>query len=253
MKSFDYDATDIHLAYNKGREFPPEVIIQWMDVLARHLAPDSVHTVVDVGCGTGRFTAPLADRFAATVYGIDSSRKMLSVAREAPVHPGIILLEGSAEQLPLGDGLADLIFLSMVYHHIQDKSLACREFRRVLKPGGSLCLRIVMRGRLLLFPWLLFFPEALAIEMQRVPSAQELTALLGEAGLALNTHEIVRQEFARDPNDYAEKIGQRSLSSLKAIPDDAFERGLARLREHCQSQPDSPVYEDIELFIFNRS
>lgn len=28
---------------------------------------------------------------------------------------------------------------------------------------------------------------------------------------------------------------------------------IARLREHCQSQPDNPVYEDIELFIFTRS
>lgn len=253
MKAFDYDATDIHLAYNKGREFSPAVITQWMEVLAHHLAPDAVHTIVDVGCGTGCFATPLADCFAATVYGIDPSRKMLSIARQAPARPDVILLEGSAEQLPLGDGLADLIFLSMVYHHIADKPLACREFRRVLKPEGSLSLRIVTRGRLLLCPWLPFFPEALAIDMQRIPSAQELVALLGESGFTLTTHEGVRQQFAPNPNEYAAKIGQRSISSLKAIPDDAFERGLARLREHCRSQPDSPVYEDVELFVFNCS
>lgn len=114
-------------------------------------------------------------------------------------------------------------------------------------------MRIVTRGRLLLCPWLPFFPEALAIDMQRLPSAQELVTLLAEAGFSLNTHEVVRQQFAPNPNEYAAKIGQRSISSLKAIPDDAFERGLARLREHCRLQPASPVYEDIELFIFNRS
>jgi len=250
MKSFDYDASDIHKSYNKGRELPPEVINQWVKMLACHCPPDSVHTIVDVGCGTGRFTSPLADHFCATVYGIDPSRKMLDVACQLLAHPAVTLLAGSAEKLPLSNALADLIFLSMVYHHIQDKPQACHEFRRILKPTGSLCFRIVSSERLILCPWLSFFPEALAIDMQRIPSSQEMIRAMAEAGFSLKAHEVVSQQFASSYDNYAEKIGQRSISSLKAISDDAFKRGLANLRAYCRAQPSGPVYEDIELFVF---
>ena len=219
--------------------------------LVRHCPAGSVRTIVDVGCGTGRFTTSLADHFAATIYGIDPSRKMLSVARESLAHPDVILVQGSAEHLPLADALADLIFLSMVYHHIQDKPLAGCEFRRILKPDGSLCFRTVSRERLIACPWLSFFPEALAIDSERIASAEELVKEMDKAGFSLRAHDVFQQQFARSFEEYAEKIGQRSISSLKAISDETFECGLAALRAYCRKQPASPAYEDIELFVFN--
>ena len=38
--------------------------------------------VLDVGCGTGRLAAALAERFACKVWGVDVSAEMLAVARE---------------------------------------------------------------------------------------------------------------------------------------------------------------------------
>lgn len=255
MEPFDYDRGEIHLRYDGARSFSPAALELWMGRLAAHVPREGVETIVDVGCGTGRFTAALAEVFAATVYGVEPSAKMLEVAREnvarSHARARIKLLEGAAEAVPVDEGAADLVFLSMVYHHIRDKRRACAEFRRVLRPSGRLVIRTATREGAGSYLWLSFFPEAAEIESGRTPSREELTNTLGGQGFRLAAHEIVRQPFAEDFREYEEKISLRGLSSLQAIPDEAFASGLARLREFCDAQPPArPVYEEVDLFVF---
>jgi ubiquinone/menaquinone biosynthesis C-methylase UbiE len=254
VKSFNYDETDIHSRYAQARSLSDETVRLWLERLSRYVSPVATRTIVDVGCGTGRFTGALAAHFAGRVYGIEPSTKMLDVVRAALVGQPVELQQGCAESMPLGDHSADLIFLSMVYHHIQDKVQACKEFWRVLKPDGYLCIRTPTREQLDSYLWISFFPGAGEIEVNRTPSTQELTAFVEDQGFELQAREIVRQAFARDLNEYAEKIGLRGLSSLQAISDRAFERDMARLRAYCTSKDDGqPVWEDISLFVFRPS
>ena len=254
MTTFDYDDTDIHARYARSRKLPDAAIALCLQVLSRHVADDAVDTVVDLGCGTGRFIAALGEHFRARVYGIDPSTRMLSVAQDTTTDPRIGFREGAAESIPLDDDTADLIFLSMVYHHIQDKVTACQEFVRVLRPNGHLCIRTSTRERLDSYLRISFFPEALEIERHRTPGAEELTGFLEGHGFTLRAHDVYRQVFARDLNDYCERIGLRALSSLQAIPDKTFEGGLSELREHCASQDSGePVCEDVDLFIFGNA
>lgn len=265
MSDFDYERSDVHLRYDEARGLPPATLALWMETLARHLAGLRVESIVDVGCGTGRFTFALARRFAARVYGVDPSTKMLGVARESQRRAGeesadahlrganVEFIEGSAERLPLDACAADVLFLSMVYHHVGDKRAACAEFRRVLRPEGRVCVRTATRERVGSYLWLDFFPEARAVELGRLPSAAELQATFGRGGFRLVAREAVRQIFARDLREYADKIGLRAISSLRAIPDEAFARGLARLREHCAARDEGrAVEEELELFVFGR-
>jgi demethylmenaquinone methyltransferase / 2-methoxy-6-polyprenyl-1,4-benzoquinol methylase len=95
--------------------------------------------VVDVGVGTG-LVASEAARLCGDprlVVGVDPSPGMTAHAK---VPTGVTLAEGRAEAIPFPDG--DFDFLSMGYalRHIGDLTLAFREFYRVLKPGGRLCL-----------------------------------------------------------------------------------------------------------------
>src|SRR5215831_12983878 len=80
----DYDQT-IAKAYDSARGHTPAVMRQWLDLVAAHV-PFAPMLIVDVGCGTGRFSKPLADRFAAKVIGIDPSERMLAVARAKPAN-----------------------------------------------------------------------------------------------------------------------------------------------------------------------
>lgn len=95
--------------------------------------------VVDVGAGTGLVTREAARivESADLVTGVDPSSGMLS---QAIVPEGVTLLEGSAEQIPLADAHADFISMGYALRHIGDLARAFEEFRRVLKPGGRLCI-----------------------------------------------------------------------------------------------------------------
>src|SRR5262249_41753216 len=132
----NYDLTNIPVSYDRGRDHGPEVLDLWMNVLASALGTDRVKTIVDLGCGTGRFSEVLARRFDACVVGIDPSAKMLAQAREKRRLPSVHYERGSAEAIPLVSSAADVIFISMSFHHFTDPDTAARECLRVLRPGG---------------------------------------------------------------------------------------------------------------------
>lgn len=252
MVKFKYDQTDMHLSYDKSRRLPQETITLWMETLSKYLPRDSIKTIIDLGCGTGRFTKSLSDHFSAKVYGIDLSWKMLTVAKQALMSPMIGFVQGSAESLPLADGSADMIFLSMVYHHIQDKSQAILEFKRALKAGGFLSIRTPTIDNLDSCLHLQFFPTARQISLSCLPAIGSLTDFLQGYGFVLKGHSVVHQLIAENHLECFEKINLRGYSDLASIPDEEFNEGLARMKRYCfEQEKDKSVFEDVDLFVFH--
>jgi SAM-dependent methyltransferase len=96
--------------------------------------------VVDIGCGLGRLTRPLA-RDAARVIAIDISEEMLVQARELNRSlQNVEWVHGDGESLrPIPDASADVCISHVVFRHIPDPAITLgyiREMGRVLKPGG---------------------------------------------------------------------------------------------------------------------
>lgn len=99
----------------------------------RRLRP---RAVVDVGCGTGVLTERIVrDVHPARIVGCDAATGMLDQARERDVEVEWILCP--AESLPLDDASVDAVVSTEAFHFF-DRPRALREFRRVLRPGGSL-------------------------------------------------------------------------------------------------------------------
>jgi len=97
--------------------------------------------VLDLGCGTGATVARLRAQGIDAV-GIDFASEMIRAANEQhdlAVHTTC----ADATTLPFADGEFDVVIADGVLHHlaVQGKLIAAlREVRRVLKPGGRLCL-----------------------------------------------------------------------------------------------------------------
>ena len=96
---------------------------------------------LEIGAGTGYFTLNLLqlgaiERATAT----DISPGMLSTLRATAARLGLEAetVRTEAERLPFADESFDLVFGHAVLHHIPDLSRAFSEFRRVLRPGGTL-------------------------------------------------------------------------------------------------------------------
>jgi ubiquinone/menaquinone biosynthesis C-methylase UbiE len=92
--------------------------------------------VLDVGCGTGRWTARLVAS-GARVTGIDFSRGMLARARQRVGADQVSLVEHDLGlPLPLGDGSYDLILSALVMEHVGDLRPLFHELARVCRPAA---------------------------------------------------------------------------------------------------------------------
>jgi trans-aconitate methyltransferase len=104
-----------------------------------------VRRIVDVGSGPGVAACALAERFAgATVVAADGSTEMLANVEARAQRLGVAAqVETRVVDLPEGiDGLgpADLVWMSMVLHHVGDEAAALRGLRSKLDAGGLLAL-----------------------------------------------------------------------------------------------------------------
>jgi SAM-dependent methyltransferase len=114
-------------------EFEPEPLASeaWQ-VLTRLLGEGS-GLLLDVGCGTGGFTAALAER-GWDVTGVDISEDMLRRARER----GVRTVQADATSLPFEDASFDAAVSVLTNTDLDDLSAVVAEIVRVLRPGTPL-------------------------------------------------------------------------------------------------------------------
>ena len=245
----DYDATDIAATYDRGRDHGPEVLNLWMNVVSSYVKDRKIKTVLDLGCGTGRFTEALAVCFDAEVVGLDPSSKMLGQARAKPRDPRVRYELGRAENIPLHNESVDLIFISMVLHHFDDPAVAARECRRVLKPQATLFLRAGTRDCISAYPYVDFFPESRPILETTLSARASIRELFEGAGFTTFAEDVIVQEIAPNHVAYAEKIAAGADSVLAQLTQKDFDAGMASLRSFASTN-NGPVVEPIDVFVF---
>lgn len=111
------------------------------------IAPGS--TLLDAGCGSGRYTMALARLTPARVIGLDLGATSLERARQIASDARIANVEfraGNVLELPFADASIDCVFSNGVLHHTGDTVRGLREMHRVLKPGGRAFLYLYGAG-----------------------------------------------------------------------------------------------------------
>jgi ubiquinone/menaquinone biosynthesis C-methylase UbiE len=252
----DYDATDIASTYDLGRDHGPEFLDLWMNVVSAHVKNQRIKTILDLGCGTGRFTEALAIRFDAQVLGIDPSKKMLAQARSKPSDDRIRYEHGCGESIPVPDNSVDLIFMSMIFHHFDNPRLAARECRRVLRGDhndrecGTAFVRTGTRERISSYPYVDFFPASRPILEEVLPTTAFVLEVFEAAGLRTVNLELVTQEIAPSYAAYAEKLSAGADSVLAKLSHREFDAGMKTLRAHAEHRDGKAVFEPIDVFVF---
>ena len=91
--------------------------------------------VLDVGCGPGALTSELVARVGpAAVAAVDPSASFVAAARER--HPGVEVVQASADQLPFPARTFDAAIAQLVVHFMPDPNKGLAEMGRVTRRGG---------------------------------------------------------------------------------------------------------------------
>ena len=130
--SFGTIATD----YDRLRPSPPDAAIDW-------LLPANCQVAVDLGAGTGLLSRALA-RQVPRVVAVEPDERMAAVLQDRS--PGVEVVPGRGEAIPLPDASADGVFISSAWHWM-DPELTVPEIARVLRDGGRFGLIWTSRDR----------------------------------------------------------------------------------------------------------
>ncbi len=140
----------------------------------RHLGDVKHKKILDVGCGTGHFSQPLArENF---IVGIDISPEMLAFAG----NKGLAVLHGPAENLPIKSGSFDIVFANSIIQLIPDGSGFLKELVRAVRPGGRIIISTINDGNVALA--ILRRLERKKYRHFRLYPFSELKALVAAAG-----------------------------------------------------------------------
>ncbi len=113
-----------------------------LEEVVRLAEPRPGERVLDLATGAGNTAFALAP-LTARVTGLDLTPEMLAEAGRQAAARGIAnvdWVQGDACDLPFPDENFDLVVARAAPHHFTDLPAALRESRRVLRPGGRLCL-----------------------------------------------------------------------------------------------------------------
>src|ERR671935_479318 len=187
--------------------------------------------VVEIGCGTGRLTLPLAAMTSARVMGVDSEARMLEVARAKDAAGRIQWARGSAYRLPVADGVAALAVMVMVVHLLRQRVRAFGEARRILRPGGRLSLWTFTPRHVEEFYLNEYFPSIAVIDRARFPSVDVLTAELRRAGFGEVGVELKAEPRRMTIAEVVDRVRGRYISTLSLLPALEYRLGLQRLEE----------------------
>jgi SAM-dependent methyltransferase len=106
------------------------------------ITPDM--TVLDLCCGDGWFTAPLAKLTGGKVYGLDLDAEMLARAKEELARAGTSVagwIEGDARDLPsLLPEKVDYVMIANTFHGVPDQTAMAQAVASILKPGGRFAI-----------------------------------------------------------------------------------------------------------------
>jgi ubiquinone/menaquinone biosynthesis C-methylase UbiE len=179
--------------YERARpSYPSEAI----DALRRcaNLGPGC--RVCDLAAGTGKLTRLLVD-VGATVTAVEPVPGMR--AQLAAALPGVTVLDGVAESIPLEDASVDLVTVAQAFHWFRFDE-ATSEIHRVLAPGGSVAILFNERDERT--PWVKTWNEVIEWHSRRIASYQRTDwfSILADHGFPVVTQQDVEwtQPMTRD-------------------------------------------------------
>ena len=236
MKKADYGR--IASSYDEGRSLSEQNIELWLRLIYKYSKPQEGAKVLDLGCGTGRFTIPMAKQLHYRMVGADYSKEMLDKAQEKDIDGKIEWDYQDAQDLTYPDESFDVVFISHLLHHVDLPIQVLSQCKRVLTASGVIIVRYGAIEQIEHDVEHTFFPGVLTIDRKRTPTVEVMEKWLRNAGFSgITTEEVIQQTYETAAS-HLDSAKVKNTSVLTMIPQEAFEKGINDLTKYIKSNPD---------------
>lgn len=183
--------------------------------------------LLDVGCGTGRYSAEFS-RHGFDVIGLDHSSDQLAQAQSK----GVSVQSGQAEELPFPSDTFHVVSFIMMLHQLSGDQFktAMAEAARVLHVGGRIWIKTCSLDDLAARPFTDLFPSTLEINSVRYQKINEITRIIGANGARLQRSKTLVDHYKLSGAQIIDRTEARHNSTLFLLDDDEFHTGLEGLR-----------------------
>jgi ubiquinone/menaquinone biosynthesis C-methylase UbiE len=254
MSAGKADYSEIAQIYDEVRRDDLPHIAWWVAKIAAEGKLGRGRRLIDLGCGTGRWTLPLAKRTGCEAVGLDNCLEMLAKARAKDTEGRVSWIQDDCENLQLDGETFDCALMSLMMHHLDDHLRTFRGVLRILRPGGVFLIRQGTLEGILRDPMHRFFPEIVTVDRRRTPFRSEIEWWLREAGFDPVSSETFKQHTYATNMRLLEEIEKRVASALRIISDEAYQAGVTSLKAHLRRHTDDPSLRDslFTLFVARR-
>jgi len=240
------DYSQIAKYYDKVRSTPAHILLSR---IIEYGKIDANCSVLDIGCGTGRFTLNILDKTGAMLCALEPAIDMLKQAVGKDRSKRILWIRGDGQQLPFRDNIFDCIYMTAVIHHIENKEAALREIHRILKNGGNCVIQTFSHSRIRKHITR-DFPGVVAIDLKRIPSVPSLKKTMAIIGFSDVHHHVVQiDEGYISTDEYLERVKNKYISTLTLLSEDDFQRGFKIFQERVRKKYRSRIRK-ISWFVF---
>lgn len=234
------DYSTIAHYYDAGTGLSEANLRLWLDLISSHAPGGEPLRLLDLGCGTGRFTLPIARHLRYSTVGVDASQEMLDRARTKQGSERVEWSCMDAADLRFDDATFDIVFMSHLLHHVDDAGAVLRECYRVTRPGGVVLVRYGSMDQIREDPVHTCFPEAMEIDLPRTRSVSETEQFARDAGYSrVSSQEIIQRTYETGADCLA-AARTKSISVLTLMSATSFDTGIARLEERVNENPSDP-------------
>ncbi|MEO1629466.1 MAG: methyltransferase domain-containing protein [Bacteroidota bacterium] len=139
----DFDEGRRGRNYRRANEQMPAVRVHELSLMLEKVAAQPGQRILDFGCGTGVLSLPVAAQVGATgeVVAVEGSKMSADeMPRGLRDEPNVRLISLDGDRIDFPSGSVDTVFTLASLHHVADKVALCREFYRLLRPGGRLII-----------------------------------------------------------------------------------------------------------------
>ncbi len=215
------------------------------------LRPAKGELVLDFGCGTGNYLVQFVSEYGIEPYGIEPSESMRKIAQSKL--PAAHIQDGNHSKLPFTDKLFSKIYTTDVIHHIQQLDTLFINLLQVAAPQARFCVCTESPHQLGEKFWISYFPDVLAVDLQRFHPIDEIITAGEEAGwIHVETLTTEDELIAPISSDFMKCVEEKTISAFRLISQSAYDYGYSLLNADYQARKPLQQHEGYTYILFER-